>query len=318
MASNKSATIPGLWADPHIAVFNNTYYIYPTKDGYPEDPESGKAYYAWKSTDLVHWERTERPLLLYNTGTLPANETLLPTGGNVTWAINDAWAPSVLEKDGTYYFYHSGFNPAYNERSIGVSTGPTPEGPFTPAQMPFITNIEPVFTNVAIDPHVFEDPVSGKSFIFWGNGRPQFAEMEDDLLSHRVATTKQLCGLTNYVEAPFMVYRKGLYHMTYSVNVTTSPVYRVGYATSKEIAGPFEYQGEILKSDASQRILGTGHNSIVNVPGTDDWYIAYHRFAPSSNSTVLRREIMIDRMYFDADTGLIQEVVPTLNGVQGP
>lgn len=115
-----------------------------------------------------------------------------------------------------------------------------------------------------------------------------------------------------------MVYRKGLYHMTYSVNVTSSPRYRVGYATSKEIAGPFEYRGEILTNDPSQGILGTGHNAILNVPGTDDWYMVYHRFAPGSNSTVLKREVMIDRMFFDPHTGLIQKVVPTLTGVKDP
>lgn len=309
--SNSTSTIPGLWADPHIAVFNNTYYIYPTTDGYPADPESGKTYYVWKSLDLVSWTRSEKPLLTYN-GTVNC------TTGDVPWAIIDAWAPSIVEKHGTYYFYHSGFNPAYNERSIGVSTGPSPEGPFKPAKTPFITNTEEIFTNVAIDPHVFEDPVSGKFVIFWGNGRAQYAEMEDDLLSHKVATTKQLCGLTNYVEAPFMVYRKGLYHMTYSVNVTTSPVYRVGYATSTQLTGPFDYQGEILTNDPSQDILGTGHNAILNVPNTDDWYIVYHRFAPGSNSTDLKREVMIDRMFFDPDTGLIQKIVPTRTGVRDP
>lgn len=309
--ANNSAPIPGLWSDPHIAVFNRTYYIYPTKDGYPVDPDSGRAYYAWKSQDLVTWERGAKPLLYYN-GTVNGST------GDVPWAIMDAWAPSIVEKDGTYYFYHSGQNPAYNEKSIGVSTGPSPEGPFTPSEKPFITNIEPVFANVAIDPHVFEDPVSGKFVIYWGNGRPQYAEMEEDLLSHRVDTTKQLCGLTNYMEAPFMVYRKGLYHMTYSINVTSSPTYRVGYATSKNLDGPFEYVGEILKADPSQGIAGTGHNSIVNVPGTDDWYIAYHRFAPANNATYLAREVTIDKLSFDSYTGLIQKVVPTLRGVTVP
>ena len=51
----------------------------------------------------------------------------------------------------------------------------------------------------------------------------------------------------------------------------------------------------ILEKDASQGILGTGHSSIVQVPGTDEWYIAYHRFAiPGGDGT--HRETTIDRL----------------------
>ncbi len=65
----------------------------------------------------------------------------------------------------------------------------------------------------------------------------------------------------------------------------------------------------ILEKDASQGILGTGHSSILNVEGTDDWSIAYHRFAiPGGDGT--HRETTIDRLTFGED-GLIQ-VVPTL------
>lgn len=56
----------------------------------------------------------------------------------------------------------------------------------------------------------------------------------------------------------------------------------------------------ILQKDPSQGILGTGHSSIVNVPGTDDWYIAYHRFGmPGGDGT--HRETTIDRLTFGED-----------------
>jgi hypothetical protein len=61
-------------------------------------------------------------------------------------------------------------------------------------------------------------------------------------------------------------------------------------------------------------ILGTGHSSIVNVPCTDDWYIAYHRFAiPNGGGTM--RETTIDRVYFGED-GIMKPVVPTLESVE--
>ena len=49
------------------------------------------------------------------------------------------------------------------------------------------------------------------------------------------------------------------------------------------------------------------------MPGTDDWYIAYHRFAiPGGDGT--HRETTIDRLDFNAD-GTIQKVVPTLESI---
>ena len=69
----------------------------------------------------------------------------------------------------------------------------------------------------------------------------------------------------------------------------------------------------ILEKDRSLGILATGHSSIIQVPGTDDWYIAYHRFAiPGGDGT--HRETTIDRLYFDAD-GTIKTVVPTLESI---
>ncbi|GAB3003200.1 family 43 glycosylhydrolase [Saccharothrix stipae] len=57
-------------------------------------------------------------------------------------------------------------------------------------------------------------------------------------------------------------------------------------------------------------IKSPGHHSVVQVPGTDTLYIAYHRFAvPGGNGT--HREVTVDRMTFNAD-GTIAPVVPTL------
>ncbi|WP_329790837.1 family 43 glycosylhydrolase [Lentzea sp. DG1S-22] len=56
-------------------------------------------------------------------------------------------------------------------------------------------------------------------------------------------------------------------------------------------------------------ILGTGHSSMLQVPGTDDWYLVHHRFAlPGGDGT--HRETTIDRMRFGGD-GLAVPVTPT-------
>ena len=54
---------------------------------------------------------------------------------------------------------------------------------------------------------------------------------------------------------------------------------------------------------------GAGHHSVVCVPGTDEWYICYHR-RPIPNPRSLR-VTCLDRMYFD-DHGDILPVVMTL------
>ncbi|OAL56400.1 hypothetical protein IQ07DRAFT_5969 [Pyrenochaeta sp. DS3sAY3a] len=296
-----SPVLPGLYADPNIAIFGNHYYIYATTDGFPG--WAGKVFYVWKSADLVQWTRSSQPFL-----------TLNGTSGNVPWATGDAWAPTIIARNGKYYFYFSGQNPTYNRKTIGVAVADSPEGPFTAQAEAMILNNESIKTGQAIDSAAFHDPTSGKYYLFWGNGSPPlYAELADDMLSLKNGTITAISGLTDFREGLFVNYRKGLFHLTYSVDDTRSENYRVGYATSTSIDGPWTYRGVILQKDVSKGILGTGHNSIVNVPGTDDWYIAYHRFAiPGGNGT--NRETTIDRVYFD-ENGLIENVVPTLESV---
>jgi beta-xylosidase len=297
----KSPIIPGLYADPNIAVFGDTYYVYATTDGTPG--WGGRDFYVWSSKNLIDWTRSEKPFL-----------TLDNANGNVPWAAGNAWAPTIIEKNGKYYFYFSGHNDALNRKVIGVAVADSPTGPFTAQPDPMITNGESVSSGQAIDPAAFTDPATGKSYLFWGNGSPLYAELSDDMLSIKAGTTKPISGLVDFREGLFVNFRQGLYHLTYSIDDTGSENYKVGYATSTSIDGPWTYRGVVLEKDPSLGILATGHNSIVNVPGTDDWYIAYHRFAiPGGDGT--HRETTIDRVNFDPATGLMRKVIPTLESV---
>ncbi|SME93136.1 Beta-xylosidase [Cellulosimicrobium cellulans J34] len=299
-----SPALPGTYADPNIAQFGDTFYLYATTDGTPG--WGGKDFYVWTSTDLVTWERSEQPFL-----------TLDGANGNVPWATGNAWAPTIIERDGKYWFYFSGHNPTYNRKTIGVAVADSPEGPFTAQPTAMITNGEAITSGQAIDPAAFRDPQTGKYWLLWGNGGPSngpvMAELNDDMTSIEPDTLRRIPGLTDFREGLFLNYRDGVYHLTYSIDDTGSENYRVGYATADSIDGPWTYRGVILEKDASQGILGTGHSSILNVEGTDDWYIAYHRFAiPGGDGT--HRETTIDRLTFGED-GLIQKVVPTLESV---
>jgi beta-xylosidase len=306
LTKRDSPVLPGLWADPNIAVVNNTYYLFVTTDGF--EGWGGNEFYWWKSPDLVSWTKSEEPFLILD-----------GENGNVPWATGNAWAPGFAARDGKYYFYHSGNNPSVKEghKSIGVAVADHPEGSWKAQAEPMIkgTSDEPIVSNQAIDPAAFQDPETGKWYIYWGNGVPIVAELNDDMVSLKSGTWERIAGLEDFREGLFVNYRDGTYHLTYSIDDTGSENYRVGYATADNPIGPWTYRGVILKKDESKGILGTGHNSVLNIPGADEWYIAYHRFhIPDGGG--FRRETTIDVLPIDEDTGLFAEVTPTLESVE--
>ena len=285
----RSPVLPGLNADPNIVRFGDTYYIYATTDGFPGWGSS--TFKVWASRNLVDW--TE-------------HDTILDLGPDISWADSNAWAPAAIEKNGRYYFYFSA------QQNIGVAVSDSPLGPFVdPLGRPLVSKVD---YNGAqqIDPAVFTDD-DGQSYLYWGNGTPYVVPLNDDMISYDVSKRVRLTGLTGFREGLFLHKRDGAYYLSWSIDDTGSENYRVGYGVGASPLGPFTSRGEILVKDPSQGILGTGHHSILRVPGTDDWYIAYHRFAiPGGDGT--HRGTTIDRLYHEAD-GTIRTVVPTLTSV---
>jgi GH43 family beta-xylosidase len=283
----KSPLLPAKYADPNIVRYGDTYYIYGTSDGTPG--WASTKFTVWSSTDLVNW--TEHPTIL--------------DLADVSWAHTNAWAPAAAYANGKYYFY---FCAAGN---IGVATSDSPTGPFTDSGAPLIDRDD--YNNAQqIDPAVFTDD-DGQSYLYWGNGTAYVAPLNADMTSIDVSKRRTITGLTDFREGLFMNKRNGTYYLSYSIDDTGSENYRVGYATSTSPTGPFTARGLILSKDTSQGILGTGHSSIIQVPGGDEWYIVYHRFAiPDGNG--FNRETTIDRLYFDS-AGAITPVIPTLESI---
>ncbi|GAB4001022.1 hypothetical protein GCM10029992_35060 [Glycomyces albus] len=153
----------------------------------------------------------------------------------------------------------------------------------------------------------------GQSYLYWGQGASHQVPLNDDMVSFDPAEVVTY-DPPNYNEGSFVIERNGTYYFMWSEGDTRSEDYRVNYATGPSPLGPWSAPaGVILHKDTSRGILGTGHHSVVQVPGTDEWYIAYHRFAiPDGDGT--HREVMIDRLHFNAD-GSIREVVPTIEGI---
>ena len=76
--------------------------------------------------------------------------------------------------------------------------------------------------------------------------------------------------------------------------------------------GPFKRIGKILQQD-TKIAKGAGHHSVVNIPGTDDWYIVYHR-RPLDSNDGNHRLMAIEHLYFNKD-GSIKPVVMTNEGI---
>lgn len=233
--------------------------------------------------------------------------------GNVPWANGNAWAPTIIDRGGKYYFYFSGNNAVSNIKTIGVAVSESPEGPFVAQSQAMILNTKALKSGQAIDLAAFFDPEMSKYYLFWGNGRPLYAELNEDMVSINWDTAAELNGLVKFREGLFVNYRTGLYHLTYSIDDTGSKNYRVGYATSTSVHGPWGYRGVILEKDSTLGIFATGHNSILQIPCTDEWYIAYHRFhIPNGDGT--HREVAIDKLSFDESAEFIVPVKPTWEG----
>lgn len=93
----------------------------------------------------------------------------------------------------------------------------------------------------------------------------------------------------------------------------TGPDYRVAYAIGDSPFGPFERIGTILEQDAAVA-RGAGHHSVLQIPGSNEWYIVYHR-RPLAETDGNHRVTCIDKMEFD-ENGLIKPVKITFEGVK--
>ncbi|MDE6339657.1 MAG: family 43 glycosylhydrolase, partial [Muribaculaceae bacterium] len=110
----------------------------------------------------------------------------------------------------------------------------------------------------------------------------------------------------------------GLYYFLWSVDDTGAKNYHVAYGTSKSPMGPIEVAEDpiVIIQDPENGIYGTGHNSVLQIPGRDEWYIVYHRINKNylDNGPGVHREVCIDKMEFNPD-GTIKRVVPTNKGI---
>jgi beta-xylosidase len=312
----------GWYADPEATIFGTQYFIYPTYSddfGKPEPPTKlssaqllaqkntiNKQYLkqtffdAFSSDDLVHWKKHPHVLDIKD----------------ISWAAFALWAPSIIKANDLYYLFFAA-NDIQTDKEyggIGVAVSKYPYGPFKDALgKPLINQ----FYNGAqpIDQFIFKD-TDGQFYLYYGGWRHcNVVKLTPDLLSLMpFSDGEKFKEITpeNYVEGPFMFKRNNKYYLMWSEGGWTGPDYSVAYAIGETPLGPFNRAGKILQQNKAVA-TGAGHHSVINIPGTDEWYIVYHR-RPLNTTNGNHRETCIDRMYFDAN-GAIKPVEITAEGV---
>lgn len=306
-ASAANPIFDGWYADPQVRKYGDTYWVFPTYSA----PFCHQTYFdAFSSKDLKTWTKHSRVL----------------TTKDVAWAKAAMWAPDAHEKDGRYYIFF-GANDSYpvNRKGgdftpvtepglkkyggIGVAVADRPEGPYRDLiGKPLIDR----FWNRAqpIDQYVFKYK-GGWYMIYGGWGRCNLVRLADDfksLIPFEDGSMWKDMTPKDYVEGSVMFERKGRWYFMYSSGSWTGDSYRVNYCVGDTPFGPFEFKGKVLSS-RKPLATGAGHHSVINIEGTDDWYIFYHR-RPIPSKGAHHRVTCCDRMYFDGN-GDIKPIVMT-------
>ena len=267
--------LDGFTADPSIRVFGDAYYVYPTSD---KPNWQTTDFSVWSSKNLIDWKK---------------EGMVLDVAHDLGWANIEAWAPDTIERNGRFFFYFCA------QKKIGVATADRPTGPFRDALgKPLLVREGKIKTNT-IDPYPFIDD-DGQAYLYFGNGN-QLADvfkLKPDMVTLDGDPTA--IPLKNFREAIVVFKRKGVYYFMWSVDDARSDDYRVAYGTAKSPFGPVECPPGNVVLCKSGPVKGTGHHSVVNVPGTDRWYMAYHRHAIPGGSGY-QRETCLARMEFNPD-----------------
>ncbi|MCK9341452.1 MAG: family 43 glycosylhydrolase [Synergistaceae bacterium] len=302
--ATQNPVLTGYYADPDVLYSEKTgkYYIYPTSDGFPG--WGGYYFKSFSSEDLSEWK----------------DEGVILDLNDVSWADGNAWAPCIIEKKTgrnsyKYYYFFSGGKEG-EPKKIGVAVSDHPTGPFVDSGKPLIDfKPEGVKGGQEIDPDIFYDPVSKKNYLYWGNGYMAGAQLNKDMVSIKRGTVREMTPDRTFREAINIFYRNGLYYFLWSEDDTGSPNYKVRYAIATSPLGPLHIPANniVIMKDEAREIYGTGHNSVLQVPGKNEWYIVYHRINKHSlnDGPGYHREVCIDKMEFNED-GSIRQVTPSL------
>jgi len=284
-------------ADPAPLVVGDTVYLYCGQDEAKEN-ESYRMHrwLCYSSKDLKTWKAEGSPL----------------APKDFEWAVGDAWASEVIERDGKFYFFATvQHNDSHRGKAIGVAVADSPTGPFKDAVgSALVTNDMTKATRISwddIDPTVWIED-DGQAWLFWGNQKCYYAKLKDNMIELdgeiQVLPDEQVAGFT---EAPWIHKRGELYYLSYATGFPE----KTAYSTADKITGPWKPQGLLAEMAGNSNTI---HQGIITFGGAD--YFFYHTGGiqhPNIGGS-FRRAVCIDRLYYN-DDGTMKRVVQTSEGL---
>lgn len=280
--------VEGYYADPEARFYEGKYWIYATRSFTRYEDQMNLD--AFSSEDLVHWEK---------------HESIIDMSG-YPYIWRAVWAPTIIEKNGKYYLIFAS-NDIQNDDAVGgleIAVSDSPAGPFRNHTGKSLVD---KFHHGAqpIDAHLFKDDDGTICLYYGGWGHCNVAVMNetmDGFVPFEDGTIFKSITPEGYVEGPCMLKRNGVYHFMWSEGGWTNGTYHVA---SSHSTSPFEISKKgktVLES--SEIANGPGHHGYLNIPGTDEWLIVYHR-RTIGDLEPGHRMLCIDKMEFDGD-----EIIP--------
>jgi hypothetical protein len=288
-------------ADPATLVYNDTLFVFVGHD------EAGEGqmfniteWVAYSTTDMKNWTSH--------------GYVLKPT--DFDWAVYDAWASQVVEKDGKFYFYTTvQHGEPHFGKAVGVAVADHPLGPYKDARGSALVKDSDTPGDRGwddIDPSVFIEE-DGTAYIAWGNPYLYFAKLKPNMTE--IDGEISWIDLPNYTEGPWFHKREDTYYLTYPCFAHQGMFEKICYATAPEIPGDWTYRG--ILTDRTENSY-TVHPAIVEYK--DQWYFFYHNAKltlDGVSGTLGRRSTTVEYLYYN-DDGTIAPIPQTKEGVSVP
>lgn len=248
---------PGM-SDPHMLVINDTCYLFTGHDiGFGVSDWIMPDWRIFMSTDLQNWKHV---------GTISPKDNIMGEGNT------NCWAGDIVTRNGKYYWY-------YSNRKIGtgVMVADKPEGPYKDALGDYLVD--------SFDPTIFIDN-DNTPYIIYGEGTYKIARLKESMIE----LDEEPKEITIKRTAHFPETDKNSLHKHNDIYYLSCSGY---YATSNNIYGPYETQGNVGKGFGLETAYAHGDFFIWK----GDWYHTWCRYQKRIRDRI--RDCFIAPTYYE-------------------
>ncbi|MDN3669534.1 family 43 glycosylhydrolase [Echinicola jeungdonensis] len=304
--------LPDNIADPSVAFFDGTYYLFGTTDIDRGLAQMGPPV-VWKSKDFVNWSFDGTIL---NGVDWSKPYEFVDKEGNSKTGYFRYWAPGrPRKKEGKFYLFPTIVKPD-DSMGIYVMVAEHPEGPYEFVNGDGLYFNEPEKANSEakplindIDAEVFIDD-DGSAYVYWR--RRNAAKLNEDWTGIDGELVKISTNHGGYSEGPTLFKRDGIYYYLYTLSGHAN--YKNAYMISKDgPLGPFEKpEGPdiFIHSDVETGVWGPGHGNIFKVPEEDKYLFSYLEYGEGGTT----RQVFANELEFNPD-GTIKPMEVNFEGV---